>query len=227
MVRGTAHILAAVNPGRRWVCLDVGETLIDETRIWATWAAVLRVPELTFFAALGATVADERDHRNVLEWFGGPDWRSLAPEVERRYGGFREEDLYPDARRTVERLRAAGYGVGVFANQPASRTAELRAIGLQPDAMAMSDELVVAKPDPRFFARALERIGHPAAEEVAYVGDRVDNDVRPARAAGMRAVWIRRGPWGVIGEDRDGDAHLVVQTLDDLIERIDQAWPPR
>jgi len=35
-----------------------------------------------------------------------------------------------------------------------------------------------------------------AAAELAYVGDRVDNDVLPAAAAGMVAVHVRRGPWG-------------------------------
>ena len=34
------------------------------------------------------------------------------------------------------------------------------------------------------------------SEETAYVGDRVDNDVLPAAAAGLVAVHIRRGPWG-------------------------------
>ena len=60
----------------------------------------------------------------------------------------------------------------------------------------MSDEMGVAKPSPAFFARALELMGGAPAADVAYVGDRIDNDVLPAAAAGMRAVWIRRGPWG-------------------------------
>jgi FMN phosphatase YigB (HAD superfamily) len=34
------------------------------------------------------------------------------------------------------------------------------------------------------------------AGEVAYVGDRADNDVLPAAAAGLFAVHVRRGPWG-------------------------------
>jgi FMN phosphatase YigB (HAD superfamily) len=38
-------------------------------------------------------------------------------------------------------------------------------------------------------------MGRPPAE-VAYVGDRVDNDVLPAAAAGLVAVHVRRGPWG-------------------------------
>ena len=41
----------------RWVCLDVGETLIDETRVWSIWADVLGIPRLTFMAAFGAVVA--------------------------------------------------------------------------------------------------------------------------------------------------------------------------
>ena len=68
----------------------------------------------------------------------------------------------------------------------------------------MSDAMGVAKPDPAFFARTLELIGSPPPADVAYVGDRVDNDVRPSAAAGMRAVWIRRGPWGLLHTDRDG-----------------------
>jgi len=60
----------------------------------------------------------------------------------------------------------------------------------------MSEEMGVAKPDPEFFARALELIGGAAPGDVAYVGDRVDNDVLPAAAAGLLAVHVRRGPWG-------------------------------
>ena len=62
---------------------------------------------------------------------------------------------------------------------------------------------------------------------MAYVGDRPDNDVRPSAAAGMRAVWLRRGPWGVITAEAPG-ASLQVRSLAELVERIDEAWaePP-
>jgi len=39
-----------------WVVLDVGEVLVDETRVWATWAAVLGVPAFTLMAAIGGAV---------------------------------------------------------------------------------------------------------------------------------------------------------------------------
>jgi len=151
--------------------------------------------------------------------------RTGRPRSRRHIGAIRREDLYADALPTIEDLRSAGYGLAVFANQPAVRTAELEAIGVRPDVMAMSESLGVAKPDPAFFRRALDLLGDAPASDVAHVGDRIDNDVAPARAAGMRAVWIRRGPWGALHEDRDGAAHLVVGSLDELVERIAEVWP--
>jgi HAD superfamily hydrolase (TIGR01549 family) len=211
----------------RWVCLDVGETIIDETRVWSLWADMYRVPRLTFFAALGAAIARGEQPGEVFGSFGiaEQDWRGRLPELEEAYAGFKEEDLYPDARRAVDRLRGDGYRVAVLANQPARRTAELRTLGIEPEVIAMSDELQIWKPDPAFFARALELLGSPSPDDVAYVGDRVDNDVLPAIAAGMRAVWIRRGPWGVIQSLPLETPALVVTTLDELCERIGEAFP--
>jgi HAD superfamily hydrolase (TIGR01662 family) len=209
------------------VCLDVGETLIDETRIWSLWADEVGVPRLTFLAALGAVVERGGEHGEVFGWFGlDPDeWRARMPAVEAQYGGFRDEDLYPDVRRALAALRAAGLRLAIVANQPAVRTEQLRSLGIEAEVLAMSGEMGVAKPDPAFFTRALELMGEPPPGSVAYVGDRIDNDVVPAAAAGMRAVWIRRGPWGVIQEPPAGvDPALVVDSLDELAARIGEAW---
>ena len=209
----------------RWVCLDVGETLIDETRIWSIWADELGVPRLTFLAALGAVIARGGEHRDVFPMFGADDWQLRMASVEGAYGGFSAEDLYPDALPALDAFRDAGYRVAVVANQPAARSAELGAIGVRADVLAMSEELGVAKPDPAFFVRALELMGSPHPASVAYVGDRIDNDVRPAAAAGMRAVWIRRGPWGVIQEAGEGvRPALTVGSLGELAERLGEAW---
>jgi FMN hydrolase / 5-amino-6-(5-phospho-D-ribitylamino)uracil phosphatase len=212
----------------RWVALDVGETLIDETRVWSLWADIYGIPRLTFMAALGAVIASGGQHGDVFGTFGigVEEWQARLPELEDAYGGFQEADLYPDARRAFDRLRAAGFRVAVLANQPARRSAELRALGIEPEVMAMSDEMRLYKPDQAFFARALELLGAPSASDVAYVGDRVDNDVLPTIAAGMRAVWIRRGPWGVIQSLPAGTKALVVNTLDELADRIGEAFSP-
>jgi HAD superfamily hydrolase (TIGR01549 family) len=186
---------------------------------------VLGVPRLTLHAVVGAVIARGGKYQEPLAVLGGDGWRERADEVEATYGGFRPEDLYPDAIRSIHALRIAGYRVAIAANQPAQRESQLRASGVEAEVMAMSDDLQVWKPDPAFFARMLELIGSPAPGSVAYVGDRVDNDVVPAIAAGMRAVWIRRGPWGHIQELPDGvTPALVVTSLDELVARIGQTW---
>ena len=209
----------------RWVVLDVGETIIDETRVWSIWADMLGIPRLTFMAGFGAVLARGGEHRDVFELFNVPDWRTAWPEHEAIYGGFQADDLYPDAIPAMDALRARGYRVAVIGNQPASRDAELRRIGVDAEVIAMSAEMGAAKPSQLFFEQALELIGSPSPSAVAYVGDRVDNDVLPATVAGMRAVWIRRGPWGFIERLPEGvNPALIVGSLTELAERIDDAW---
>lgn len=210
----------------RWVILDVGETIIDETRVWGLWADLLGIPRLTFMAAFGGTIALGGEHRDTFDRFNITDWRARWPEHEGRYGGFQADDLYPDALPAIAALRQRGYRVAVIGNQPSVRTAQLRALGVDCEVMAMSEEMGVAKPSPEFFDHALQLLGSPPASSVAYVGDRIDNDVLPATAAGMRAVWIRRGPWGIIEQlPRGVRPALIVGSLAELAERIDEAWP--
>lgn len=208
-----------------WICLDVGETLIDETRLWSIWADELRVPLMTFMSAFGAAVARGREHHDVFAVLGVPAWREHMPAVQQHYGGFQPVDLYPDALSSLDGLRELGYRIAITANQPVERSAELKALGVSAEVMAMSDELGVWKPNPAFFARTLELLGSPDPARVAYVGDRIDNDVRPSIAAGMRSVWLRRGPWGVIGEDPPAETGLIVDSLTELVDRVEELWP--
>ncbi len=144
----------------------------------------------------------------------------MASGWKRLFGGFGPEDLYDDALRTVERLQAGGRKVALLANQPASRHRQLLDLGFRPDAIAMSEELGVAKPDQAFFRRGLELMGGPDPSRVAYVGDRVDNDVIASADAGFRPVWLRRGPWGRLQEDPSGRAEMTVFTLDEFVDRL-------
>lgn len=211
----------------RWVVLDVGETLIDETRIFSIWADVLEIPRFTLMAVLGGSIASARDPEGWRDFFDllqVPEWRDHQPIVEERYGGFRHQDLYPDALPAIAALKRRGYRLAITANQPARRHAELQALGVDVEVMAMSEAMRVSKPDPAFFARTLELLGSPDPGSVAYVGDRVDNDVRPSAAAGMRSVWIRRGPWGYLQRDETAAAHLVVGSLTELVEGVEEAW---
>ena len=207
----------SLGPAPEVVVFDVGEVLIDETRVWSTWASLLGVSPLTFAAALGAAIAQGLDFEAAFDHVA-PNvvWQDFAAEHERRYGGFGEEDLYSDVRPCLEELRGAGIRVVVSGNQPARRTEQLRALDLPCDALAMSDDLGHDKPDPAFFAAVVDLAGVPAAQ-VLYVGDRVDNDVLPAAAAGLRTCWLRRGPWGVLQDlPDDHDADVVLDGLGEL-----------
>lgn len=58
----------------------------------------------------------------------------------------------------------------------------------------------VEKPSAAFFARLIEEAGC-SASSLLYVGDRLDNDIKPAQQAGISTAVVRRGPWGFILDD--------------------------
>jgi FMN phosphatase YigB (HAD superfamily) len=102
---------------------------------------------------------------------------------------------YPETVLALSHLRDAGFRLGILANQPCSARADLDRAGIIPlcDGVWLSEAVGLAKPDPGFFRLALEAWAL-APGRVAYVGDRPDNDVAPARTLGLTAVRLRRGP---------------------------------
>jgi HAD superfamily hydrolase (TIGR01549 family) len=210
----------------RAIVFDVGETLVDETRHWGEWADWMGVPHLTFFGALGAVIARGRHHHDVFSLVR-PGFDLAAAHRERHAAGWRYElgaaDFYPDAMPCLAALRSRGYRIGIAGNQPEAAEAALRAAGVTADFIATSAGWGVEKPSPAFFAKVADAAGVPAAE-IAYVGDRIDNDVAPARSAGMTAVFVRRGPWAVIQEQTLGadQAHFRIQSLVELTDILDK-----
>ena len=208
----------------RAVVFDVGETLVDETEAWGDWADWLGVPRLTFFGALGAVIARGGDHREVFDLVRpGLD---LAEERRAREAAGRRPmitagDLYPDALPCLRALAGAGYTLGIAGNQPRATEAVLRALDVPLGLVASSESWGVAKPDPAFFDRIALALGLPASE-IAYVGDRLDNDVGPAARAGMTSIFIRRGPWAHIqaGPDDPAYAAATIDSLDQLAEAL-------
>jgi FMN phosphatase YigB (HAD superfamily) len=201
-----------------WVVFDLGETLVDETENWGRWADYLGVPRLTFFALLGSVIADRRPHVDVFGYFR-PEFDLETEVVAKLAAGypwtFDRSDLYPDALPALQALKTAGYRLAIIGNQTSSASAFMASLPVE--RTATSDEWGVAKPDPAFFARMEDELASPATR-IAYVGDRVDNDVLPARRAGMVAVHLRRGPWGIIqsGWAKAAEAHIRLDSLSEL-----------
>jgi len=127
------------------------------------------------------------------------------------------DDLYPDAISCLESCRALGLRVGIVGNQTEALERWAREAALPADVISSSASLGVQKPDLRFFHRVVQLAGC-ASGEVAYVGDRVDNDVLPALAAGLVAVHVRRGPWGRL--QTAPASVLTISCLDELPETL-------
>jgi HAD superfamily hydrolase (TIGR01549 family) len=182
----------------RAVFFDAGETLIDETRMWQGWANYLGVPWRDFSAAFDAVIAEGRHHRETFERLQpGFNFAHALAERDRLGTAYRYErrDLYPDAATCLSALSRQGLFVGIAGNQPEQAQVDLEALGFDVDLIATSAKLGAEKPAGEFYRRLLAAAGFEATESL-YVGDRVDNDVLPARAHGMKTAFLQRGPWG-------------------------------
>jgi len=121
-----------------------------------------------------------------------------------------------DALKTLETLRSSGKRLGIITNGPTewqSRKIEAMGVATLFDAIVISGEEGVEKPDPRIFARALERCGVAPAEAI-FVGDHPENDIQGAKAAGLTPVWKRMPYWqappGVLQIDQISDILPIV-----------------
>jgi HAD superfamily hydrolase (TIGR01549 family) len=192
------------------VVFDIGETLVDESRVFGLLAERAGRAPATFFAALGALIERRENHRSVFEVL---DVESVdAVPYER-------DDLYDDVAECLRGLHDAGYRVGLAGNQPARTESFLHDCGLDADFVAASETWGVHKPAAAFFTRVADECGCPS-ERIAYVGDRVDNDVVPAADAGMVAVFLRRGPWGWLQWEWPEAARARIR-IDSLLELPD------
>lgn len=216
----------------RAVWFDVGEVLVNETREYGTWADWLGVPRQTFSAVFGAVIAQGLDYRDTFQVFR-PGF-DLDEEREKRATAgqpewFGEDDLYPDVRRCLAHLREQGLQVGIAGNQTVRAEGILRDLDLPCDLLGTSDSWGASKPDVAFFERLLVEAAL-APDEILYVGDRLDNDIRPAQKLGIQTAVLRRGPWGHIlrgdtaarhlGQDCEALCLFQLDTLAELPNRV-------
>lgn len=134
-------------------------------------------------------------YERLLAWCGDDtsDAQELAQIQVAAYR--RHECLVEHAESLLQALRQAGVKLGIVTNSVRSeQEAKLERMGIDRhfDALIVSGDHQVAKPDPRLLHIALHAIDAQASQTV-FVGDRVQIDVHGAQAVGMRAVWFDRG----------------------------------
>jgi FMN phosphatase YigB (HAD superfamily) len=194
------------------IVFDLGETLVDETRLWRAWAQWLGLPEFTVYGVLGGLAARGEEHLRFLdllkpgavfdEELAGIEAAGLSWDLDGR-------DLYADAVPCLQELRADGWRIVVGGNQPAAFQRLVERLGLPVDLVTSSGSVGARKPDPAFFT-AVAALAGVTPQNCIHVGDRVDNDVVGARAAGMLPVHVRRGPWGLLhGVDQAVDLQVL------------------
>ena len=142
-----------------------------EARIW--WQKVV---ELTFEQYAGLF-----DMQAIFEDL----WNHFADP-----GSWR---VYPDVFPALQALREGGLRIGLISNWDSRLNALLRGLGVWQflDCATISYEVGAEKPDRRIFRKAISRCG-VLPDRSVLVGDSYEEDVLGARAAGLKAMWLRR-----------------------------------
>ncbi|HKT02300.1 MAG TPA: HAD family hydrolase [Rugosimonospora sp.] len=207
---------------------DLDNTLVDRAASFQRWAQA-------FVARTGLDSGE-------MEWLTARDGDGFTPRDEfiaalrERYGlrepvdvlvhDFREQIvslIEPDPRvpEALEVLRAAGWRVAIATNgTTAQQWAKIRRTGLDrhADAIAVSGEVGVAKPDRRMFEVAARRCGTRLGDGGWMVGDCATRDIAGGQRAGLRTVWMRRGrTWDLSARAPDATADDVTGAVSRIL----------
>lgn len=198
-----------------WLFFDLGGTLIDESRAWED--RILRtckkhgIAPVVFRAGMEkAARCNLHEYRGALESFGislGEKWDgSLSVPYE--------------AAAEVLSALCMKYKLGVIANQPLDtrkRMADEWRLAEFFDLMIISAEVGFSKPDPLLFREALYK-AQATADKCVMIGDKLTNDIAPAKALGFKTVWIRQ-EWGGLQTVTDDSMapDITAETLGELV----------
>ncbi|MCU0607721.1 MAG: HAD family hydrolase [Candidatus Edwardsbacteria bacterium] len=187
-----------------WIFFDIGNVIFYDlpllARIWRHFYLTMREAGLALSfeqvlaereEILGNNPPEVHPRKLIAE----RHCPSVPAEVKQK--AYEYHHLYPGANVPLPGVHqvlgelGGSYHLGVIANQPPLVRGELAAHGLAGffDLLVISDEVGLHKPDVRIFAHALS-LAQADPARCLMVGDRVDNDVRPARSLGMRTVWL-------------------------------------
>lgn len=186
-----------------WIFFDLGSTLLDESeahrarfevvaRLLARRKLELSADELWRMCERASAERAPSPLLAALSRLGLPSDALAELRTAARYEHAHER-LYPGVPELLAKL-SASFELGLIANQSAGTAERLVEHGITRDfaVVASSAEIGMSKPDPAIFRWALER-ARCSAEEAVMIGDRLDNDIAPAKALGMRAVRVLQG----------------------------------
>ena len=172
----------------QWLFFDVGSTLINEEkaylhRLQDVANAVNEPLEKIYSMAIDFYKQNKKGDLEIMNLYGLPKLKWYKED----------EELYADTASVLEKL-SRKYRTGVIANQLLGTAERLEQKGILKyiDLVIASAEEGVAKPDRRIFEIALGR-ANCKPENAVMIGDRIDNDIVPAKKMGMKTIWIKQG----------------------------------
>ncbi len=200
----------------KWLFFDVGSTLVDEHLAYEHRMREMADLANTTYSSVYETAMTfyKQNKKGDLETA-----KLLGVELPKWHK--EDEILYGDAAKCLEIL-SSRYKIGIIANQSLGTKARLEQHGILQyiDLVVASAEEGVAKPDKRIFEIALNR-SNCQPGEVVMIGDRIDNDIVPAKLMGMHTVWIKQGfgqYWNITddAEKADCTVHSLMEVCNVL-----------
>jgi len=189
------------------ILFDIGWPVIDETDFHYAWTVHFqgRLGEL-LGRAISKEEIEECQNRAVesfapsaysymIWYFVKPDenkFKILRSEFD-NFDYFKYYKIRPEMLDVLAKLKEY-YKLGIAANQPKKTIKYLEENGILQyfDSRLTSEEIGYSKPDIRMFQKVLEDIGVEPVEALM-VGDRLDNDIIPAKGIGMKTVHFKTG----------------------------------
>jgi HAD superfamily hydrolase (TIGR01509 family) len=199
---------------------DIGYTLINEDYVWAQ--RCIEQAEMEEAKMLGlsnkqiydeiiqASIAYQPQYRTVVKKFGFSKSAPYRHELEK---------LYSNADIVLQSL-SQKYKLGIIANQTDGLLNRLSSLGILKyfSLIISSWDYQIMKPDIKLFQIAVEQSGYNAAETVM-VGDRLDNDIFPAKNIGMKTIWIKQGFGGMQNPKTDEyRPDIEIRSLSELLD---------
>lgn len=199
-----------------WLFFDVGSTLINEEKAYEhrmrdMAESANKSYEEIYELAINFYKENKKGDLEVTKLLGLPKQKWY----------FEDEVLYKETVSCLEQL-SKKYKIGVIANQELGTAERLQQHGILKyiDLVIASAEEGVAKPDPKIFEIALERSGCKA-ENAMMIGDRIDNDIVPAKKMGMKTIWIRQGFGGLWNIEVDVERpDFSIYNLHEIVELL-------
>ena len=197
-----------------WLFFDVGSTLIDEQIAYKHRMQDIAESANTTYQKVYDTAIQfyKQNKKGDLETTNQlgvplPKWHT------------EDEILYPDAASCLKTL-SQKYKIGIIANQELGTKDRLQQQGILQyiDLVIASAEEGIAKPDEKIFKIALKRAACKS-DNAIMIGDRIDNDIIPAKNLGFHTIWIKQGfgqYWNITKEGETPD--YTVCSLSELCD---------